>query len=216
MCADFAERLHNDAEMAGIRCAYVTIGLSGYTDPSHYGIPSNTSHAFDAFQTSDRGLIYIDFTGKGFSDIQAFNQTGTTLGEASNNKKVAYIQIGESYGLISLDTANNYGFQYSGYQQWTQDKQTLDSEQSSYSSQTEAYNNQEEAYNSQVEAYDSQVEAYNSQVEAYKARGGGATVASSTQYQQLATEYEQLVTEKQQLTTKYQQLTTTKTSLGTN
>jgi len=51
VCADFAERLHNDAEMAGIRCAYVSIDLS------------TGSHALNAFQTTDRGLVYIDDTG---------------------------------------------------------------------------------------------------------------------------------------------------------
>ena len=63
VCADFAERLHNDAEMDGIRCAYVSINLSGYPDPSHLGIPSNSGHALTAFQTTDRGLIYVDATG---------------------------------------------------------------------------------------------------------------------------------------------------------
>lgn len=53
ICADFAERLHNEAEMAGIRCAYVSIGL---TDPGG-------GHALNAFETTDRGLIYIDCTG---------------------------------------------------------------------------------------------------------------------------------------------------------
>jgi hypothetical protein len=52
VCADFAERLHNNAELAGIRCAYVSITLAG-----------NTGHACDAFQTTDRGLAYIDVTG---------------------------------------------------------------------------------------------------------------------------------------------------------
>jgi len=52
VCADFAERLHNNAELAGIRCAYVSITLDG-----------NTGHACDAFQTTDRGLVYIDVTG---------------------------------------------------------------------------------------------------------------------------------------------------------
>jgi hypothetical protein len=61
-CGDFAERLHNNAEMAGIKCAYVSIGLSGYTDPYHYGIPSNSGHALNAFQTTDKGLVYIDDT----------------------------------------------------------------------------------------------------------------------------------------------------------
>lgn len=51
ICADFAERLHNKAEMAGIRCAYVSVELSG------------VGHALNAFQTTDRGLIYIDDTG---------------------------------------------------------------------------------------------------------------------------------------------------------
>ena len=63
VCGDFAERLHNNAEMAGIRCAYVSMTLSGYTDPNHYGIPSNTGHACNAFQTTDRGLVYVDDTG---------------------------------------------------------------------------------------------------------------------------------------------------------
>jgi hypothetical protein len=51
VCSDFSERLHNDAEIAGIRCAYVSIDLS------------TGGHAIDAFQTTDRGLIYIDDTG---------------------------------------------------------------------------------------------------------------------------------------------------------
>ncbi len=51
VCADFAERLHNDAEMDGIRCAYVSLALS------------TGSHAIDAFQTTDRGLVYVDDTG---------------------------------------------------------------------------------------------------------------------------------------------------------
>jgi hypothetical protein len=63
VCGDFAERLHNEAEKAGIRCAYVSIDLSGYPDPSHLGIPSNSGHALDAFQTTDRGLVYVDVTG---------------------------------------------------------------------------------------------------------------------------------------------------------
>jgi len=53
VCADFAERLHNDSEKAGIRCAYVSIELSDYTG----------GHALDAFQTTDRGLVYVDVTG---------------------------------------------------------------------------------------------------------------------------------------------------------
>ena len=51
VCSDFAERLHNDAEIDGIRCAYVSVSLS------------TGLHALDAFRTTDRGLIYVDDTG---------------------------------------------------------------------------------------------------------------------------------------------------------
>jgi ribosomal protein L37AE/L43A len=90
ICADFAERLHNEAEMAGIRCAYVSVNLSGYSDPFDYGIPYNTSHALNAFQTTDRGLIYIDDTGK----VGGFGP--------SNCDKTVDIQLGQQYSPISL------------------------------------------------------------------------------------------------------------------
>lgn len=62
VCANFAEMLHNNAEVVGIRAAYVLIDLSGYTDPYNLGIPSSTSHALNVFNTTDKGLVYIDDT----------------------------------------------------------------------------------------------------------------------------------------------------------
>jgi len=85
ICADFAERLHNNAEMAGIRCAYVSVTLAGYTGPYNYGISSSTGHACNAFQTTDRGLVYIDCTG--MSDSYG----------PDNNDKVVDVQVGEQY-----------------------------------------------------------------------------------------------------------------------
>jgi DNA-directed RNA polymerase subunit RPC12/RpoP len=58
VCADFAERLHNNAELAGIRAAYVCVDLG----PSSYYSLSG-GHALNAFQTTDRGIVYIDCTG---------------------------------------------------------------------------------------------------------------------------------------------------------
>ncbi len=52
MCGNFAEELHNNAEAAGIRAAFVAIHF--YDD-----IP----HAVNAFKTTDLGLVYIDITG---------------------------------------------------------------------------------------------------------------------------------------------------------
>ena len=50
VCANFALTLHNNAEIAGWRCAYVTVYLSG------------VYHALNAFKTTDDGLVYIDCT----------------------------------------------------------------------------------------------------------------------------------------------------------
>ena len=85
ICADFAERLHNEAEMAGIRCAYVSIELIDYTDPYNSGIESDTGHACNAFETVDRGLVYIDCTG--ISDSYG----------PDNNDTIVDIQVGEQY-----------------------------------------------------------------------------------------------------------------------
>jgi len=74
VCADFAERLHNNAELAGIRCAYVSVDLAG-----------SAGHACNAFQTTDMGLVYIDCTG--ISDSYG----------PDNNDKTVDIQVGEQY-----------------------------------------------------------------------------------------------------------------------
>jgi hypothetical protein len=48
-CTDFATRLCNNAEEKGIRCAYVSIRF-----------PGGKGHAIVAFNTIDKGLIYIE------------------------------------------------------------------------------------------------------------------------------------------------------------
>lgn len=49
-CGDFAETVHNNAEAAGIKCAWVAVDF----------VDDNEGHACNAFNTTDRGLIYID------------------------------------------------------------------------------------------------------------------------------------------------------------
>lgn len=58
VCADFAELLHNNAEAAGIRSAFVSIQLG----PCSY-YPTIGGHTLNAFETTDEGLVYIDCTG---------------------------------------------------------------------------------------------------------------------------------------------------------
>jgi hypothetical protein len=63
VCDNFASTLQSNAKKAGWRCAKVEVRLSGYPDWYKLGIPSNTGHACNAFETTDRGLVYIDDTG---------------------------------------------------------------------------------------------------------------------------------------------------------
>lgn len=84
VCADFAEMLHNNAEKAGIRAAYVTVKLSGYRDFANLGIPSNTGHALNAFETTDRGLVFID-------------STATTAGKVKEADKTVDVAVGKEY-----------------------------------------------------------------------------------------------------------------------
>jgi hypothetical protein len=90
ICADFAERLHNNAEKAGLRCAYVSLDMIGYTDPYGLGMASDGGHALVVFETTDRGLVYVDDTGTSVS------------GGPSNCDKVVSVQVGKPYVPQSL------------------------------------------------------------------------------------------------------------------
>ena len=53
VCADFAERVHNNAEESGIRAAWVSLDFDN----------DNEGHALNAFHTVDNGLVFTDSTG---------------------------------------------------------------------------------------------------------------------------------------------------------
>jgi len=79
MCGDFARDVHNNAERAGIRAAYVAVEL-----PGGY-------HALNAFKTTDRGLVFIDCTG-----LEA-SESGP-----SNCDKTVDVRLGKRYVPKSL------------------------------------------------------------------------------------------------------------------
>jgi len=68
-CVDYARDLHNNAEAAGIRAAFVTVEFLGQS----YG------HAINAFMTTDQGLIYIDCTGLAPGQAGASNNDSTVV-----------------------------------------------------------------------------------------------------------------------------------------
>lgn len=81
-CGDFAETLHNNAESVGIRAAIVAIELASPASP---GVIVN--HSLNAFETTDRGIMYID-------------DTSSSAGYYAD--KVASVRIGDDYVCVSL------------------------------------------------------------------------------------------------------------------
>lgn len=54
VCFDFAAEVNNNAELAGIRAAFVDMSLPSSNPPDLRG------HCIVAFQTVDRGLVYVE------------------------------------------------------------------------------------------------------------------------------------------------------------
>jgi len=122
ICADFAEEVHNNAERQGIKAALVCL--------------TGVDHALNAFQTTDRGLVFVDCTGEEYCPFVSLPKPGAvTFGEVDSFDKVAYIQIGKPLGVISLRAAEYYGFQYTDYLEWKNDVELFNAKMSEYDRQ---------------------------------------------------------------------------------
>jgi hypothetical protein len=78
LCSDYAEIVHNNAEKAGYKCAWVGVDFAG-----------GDEHALNAFNTTDKGMIFVDCTG---ADPY----------EPGNTDKVVSVQVGKPYAPVAL------------------------------------------------------------------------------------------------------------------
>jgi hypothetical protein len=148
MCGAFAEDVHNNAEAAGIKAAWISIDF-------RYG---SAGHALDAFNTTDRGLVYVDCTSS-YNVLsprvcQRDPSTGrcvSTNEEPSSYDKIAYLSIGREYGSVSLSFAK--GFSYSDYETYCQRKDAYDTALAQYNSAVERYNTWVALYDDLAEQY---------------------------------------------------------------
>jgi len=120
VCSDFAEDVHNNAEAAGIRTAWVSIDFEG----------NDEGHALNAFETTDRGLVYIDCTGEGFESLLS--------GHSTSWDDVAYVEIGKEYGLLPIDRAESLS--YSFYEEYERKWQEYEKLVSDYNDEVTLYN----------------------------------------------------------------------------
>lgn len=85
VCADFAEQLHNNAEANGIKAAWVSVDFQG----------ESPGHAFNAFNTTDKGIIYIDSTG--------FEETSPCSSE-----RILGVEIGKPMWFYKITKCEGY------------------------------------------------------------------------------------------------------------
>ncbi len=142
MCGTFAEELHNNAEAAGIKAAWVT---ADFTDGSE-------GHALNAFYTTDKGLVYIDCGGETEQEaIQSVGMNSTLLegslvyGEAGSWDKVAYIVTGKELGFVSLDVASCP--RYVCYEDYKQRESSFEAALADYNQQAQDYNAEVATFN---------------------------------------------------------------------
>jgi len=125
-CVDFAEKLHNNAERAGIKAAFVAVDF----------VDEEIGHALNAFKTTDRGSVYIDCTGMTLVlKLKSILEGNLNV---LRNDTVAYIEQGKRYGVIDIDKAESldYGF----YVEYMQKFDELDSMIDNYNNEVAAFN----------------------------------------------------------------------------
>ena len=89
--SDFAGQVHDNAESAGIKAAFVLIEYNS----------SSIGHALNAFNTTDMGLVYIDCTGGGLWEQEVVDLL------PNGYDRIAYLEIDKEYGVRSLTVATD-------------------------------------------------------------------------------------------------------------
>jgi len=148
-CADFARILHDNAEAAGIRCGFAAIEFDNI--PINYSIydngagdfsppnrSSDTGHGLIAFNTVDRGLVYVDV-----SSTPDFTN-------GSSGARIAYVEQGKELNEIDIGWAQStdYGF-YEGYKSTHLD----------FINDQRAFFSDEAAFNANISAYGGSIPA---------------------------------------------------------
>jgi len=143
-CSGFAITLRDRAWRYGFRSAYVEIGFG-----------DEVGHAVNAFDTTDKGLIFIDDT------------------EAD---QIAYVEIGQSCGAILLDEVKSEYIDCSGSPEdfWMPLDYASHSNPFDYSYYVD--------YQERVQFYEESIDAYNEAVAEYNRGRGGWTYSQLTEW----------------------------------
>jgi hypothetical protein len=126
VCSDFAEAVHNNAEAAGIKAAWVSLTFEG----------TKEGHALDAFETTDKGLIYIYCTNSSGAENQ---------GAPHSIDAIAYVETGKKYGVLPVARVlaagiDSYPLEYDFYAYCDKAWQEYETKLKSYNDEADRYN----------------------------------------------------------------------------
>ncbi len=222
VCSDFAEDVHNNAEAAGIRAAWVSIQFEG----------EEIGHALNAFETTDRGWVYVDCTGGNVGGVERLQElmkaSSDTVPSTQSTSwdNIAYVEKGREYGLIYLDVVSSLS--YSFYEEYKWKWQEYDRLASAFNDDVEQYNleiegkgmlegspevlrieaweakleEQEkvidelaEEYDRLLSDYDDEVEKYNQEIEGKVYYEGSAELAATEAWEARLEEQEKVIDE---------------------
>lgn len=155
-CGDFAERLHDNAEFKGIRCGVVGVMINLTNNGKQSSLDGDDSlnmtpyasdetcrgHALDVFNTTDRGLVYVDDTGITSQEKDQGN---------SAYDMIVFIQTGSELGEMRIDQAESTNYTYFELKE----NQFL-----AYQKKVKEYNNEAIEVNEQIRAYNVNYSAY--------------------------------------------------------
>lgn len=168
-CGDFAVHLHDDAEAQGIRCGIVGVALnaSGYTGldaryvvPARFGAgnESDTGHGFTVFNTTDKGLVYID-------------ATGITSEEKAQGRQphymIVYFQQDMPLGEIWINQSESLDYSY--FQQKENLYLAYDQKINDYNDEVKDFNAETNAFNQTFKSYASDREAFDTEYDRFSA-----------------------------------------------
>ncbi|BAI61853.1 conserved hypothetical protein [Methanocella paludicola SANAE] len=148
-CVDFSADLFNNAQAKGIKCAMVSVTFEE-------AIPG---HAFNAFQTTDRGIVFIDCTG--------INQTCIDDGYLATDNNV-YLQVGEHLGELP-DNQTNGNLNYAFYADRMERIEAFKDKVNQYLEAVDAYSVSFLKLQADYDSYNDQMAKHNSAVTSFNA-----------------------------------------------
>lgn len=154
-CGDFAVRLRDDAEAQGIQSGIVGVsfnssGMENADNSSDLSLQhdrdnvSVQGHGFNVFNTTDRGLVYVDVTGI----TRQAKEDGY-----QPHVMVVYVEQGMPLGEIAIGQATNLDYAY--YQEQENEFNVYRQNVSDFLNETTAYARTTDSFNETYETYQS-------------------------------------------------------------